>query len=119
MADVVALIDDIFFRAKVLETARQLGVEVRACATADVLAAELRAAKPRLVIVDLNARTNALEAIALVRAEAEDVPMIGFLSHVQADLAEKSRAAGCTDVMARSKFTRELATILAGAKSQS
>ena len=119
MADVVALIDDIFFQSKVMETAKQLGVQVRACATAEALAAELRAATPKLAIVDLNARANALEAIALVRSEAKDVPMIGFLSHVQVDLAEKARAAGCAEVMPRSKFTRELATILAGAKSQS
>lgn len=122
MADVVVMIDDIFFQTKVMEAAKQLGVEVRACATAEALAAELAREpdpKPRLVIVDLNARANPLEVIALVRAEANDVHMIGFLSHVQVDLAEKARAAGCSEVMPRSKFTRDLATILAATKSQS
>lgn len=123
MADVVVMIDDIFFQAKVMETAKQLGVEVRSCATADALvtelATELGGAKPRLVIVDLNARANPLDAIALVRAEAKHVPVIGFLSHVQVDLAEKARAAGCSEVMPRSKFAHNLATILAAAKSQS
>lgn len=119
MADVAAMIEDIFFQAKVMETAKQLGVDVRACATPDALAAEVTAAKPNLVIVDLNARANPLEAISRVRAEASDVPLIAFLSHVQVDLAGKARAAGCVRVMPRSKFTRDLATILAGAKSQS
>jgi hypothetical protein len=35
------------------------------------------------------------------------------------ELAEQARAAGCTDVMPRSKFTQHLATILAHAKSHS
>ena len=45
------------------------------------------------------------------------LPLIAFLSHVQTELAEKARAAGCTQVMPRSQFTRELATILAQANS--
>jgi hypothetical protein len=44
--------------------------------------------------------------------------LVGILSHVQLDLAEKARAAGCANVMPRSKFTSNLATILAQAKSQ-
>jgi DNA-binding NarL/FixJ family response regulator len=118
MADVVAFIDDIFFQAKVVETARHLDVEFRACASTDALKAEIAKAKPKLVIVDLNARADAFGAISLLKAEANDVPMIAFLSHVQVELAEKARAAGCTDVMPRSKFTRDLATILGRAKSQ-
>lgn len=119
MADVVAMIDDIFFQAKIFETARQLGVDVKACATLDALSVELSAAKPKLVIVDLNVKANPLEAIARVRAEAKDVPTIAFLSHVQVDLAKKASAAGCSEVMPRSRFTRDLATILATAKSHS
>jgi hypothetical protein len=41
------------------------------------------------------------------------------LSHVQVDLAAEARAAGCTEVMPRSKFTQHLATILGHAKSHS
>ncbi len=119
MADVVAMIDEIFFQAKVMETARQVGVEVRTCTTPEALAAEMAKAKPNLVIVDLNAKSNALEAITRAQAGAKDVPLVAFLSHVQVDLAERARAAGCADVMPRSKFARELATLLAGAKSQS
>jgi hypothetical protein len=37
---------------------------------------------------------------------------------VQVELAQKARAAGCHDVMPRSKFTQNLATILAQAKSE-
>ncbi|MGC2505633.1 MAG: response regulator [Candidatus Acidiferrales bacterium] len=74
---------------------------------------------PKLVVVDLNARSNPLEAIERVRASGPQIPLIGFLSHVQVDLAERARAAGCPEVMPRSKFTQNLATILARAKSES
>ena len=119
MAQVVALIDDIFFQAKLLETAKQVGVEVCACATADALGAEIAKAPPRLVAIDLNANSNPLQALEQLKAGGNGIPSIGFLSHVQTDLAERARAAGCGDVMPRSKFTQNLATILARAKSQS
>jgi len=119
MAEVVALVDDLFFQAKLIETAKQLGVELRTCATADAVANEIGARAPKLVVVDLNARSNPLEAIERVRASGPHIPLIGFLSHVQVDLAQKARDAGCPEVMPRSKFTQNLATILARAKSES
>jgi DNA-binding NtrC family response regulator len=119
MAQVVALIDDIFFQAKLLETAKQVGVEVRACTTADALDAEIAKAVPRLVVVDLNARSEPFKVLERLQASGEKIPLIAFLSHVQVDLAERARAAGCNNVMPRSKFTQNLATILAGAKSDS
>jgi CheY-like chemotaxis protein len=118
VAQVVALVDDLFFQAKLLETAKQVGVELRTCATPEALSAEIAKSAPKLVVVDLNARGNPLQAVEQVRADG-DIPLIGFLSHVQLDLAERARAAGCRDVMPRSKFTRDLATILARAKSES
>src|ERR1700685_1044338 len=111
MAEVVALIDDIFFRAKLLETAKQVGVEVRACTTPDALDAEIAKSAPRLIVVDLNSRSEPFEALERLQASGGKIPLVAFLSHVQVDLAERARAAGCHDVMPRSKFTQNLATI--------
>lgn len=119
MTDVVALIDDLFFQAKVIETAKHLGVELRICGTPDALLAEIERQSPRLIVVDLNARSEPLTAIERMPASAGEIPLVAFLSHVQTDLAARARAAGCSDVMPRSVFTRDLATILARAKSQS
>ncbi|MCU1342143.1 MAG: hypothetical protein JWN92_1566, partial [Candidatus Acidoferrum typicum] len=93
-------------------------------------------------IVDLNARQGALDAVEQlcnrtaepaslagvgcglglepgIQANAPGNPrrVIAFLSHVQTELAERARAAGCQDVMPRSKFTQNLAAILRGAKT--
>src|SRR5579863_4803805 len=117
MAQVLAFVDDLFFQAKILETAKHLGIVVRTCTTSDALLAEIAKETPKLVIVDLNARGAPLQAIEKVRAVAPSLPLIAFLSHVQTDLAQQARAAGCMQVMARSQFTRELATILTQANS--
>jgi DNA-binding NarL/FixJ family response regulator len=119
MAAVVALVDDVFFQAKLFETAKQVGVELRACATQEALATEISRERPKLVIVDLNARSNPLAAIEQLQSNGGETPLIGFFSHVQSELAERARAAGCKNLMPRSKFTQNLATILAEAKSQS
>ena len=118
MADVVALIDDLFFQAKVIETAKHLGIDLRICGTPDALLAEIGQHTPRLIIVDLNARSEPLGAIERLPAGAREIPLVAFLSHVQTELAAKARAAGCHEVMPRSLFTQNLATILTRAKSQ-
>jgi len=128
MAQVVALVDDLFFQAKMLETARQVGVELKTVTTGEALLAEAQAAEPQeglgqvgpgpaLLIVDLNARQAPLEALERLRAAGNQRPVIAFLSHVQVELAERARAAGCLQVMPRSKFAQNLAAILSQAKS--
>lgn len=118
MADVVALVDDLLFQSKLMETAKQVGVELRACSTADALAAEISGGAPKLVVIDLNASGDPMEALRRAQAAGPTIPLVAYLSHVQTALAESVRAAGCREVMPRSKFTRDLATILARAKSE-
>jgi CheY-like chemotaxis protein len=115
MARVVALMDDLFFQMKVAETAKHLGLELKVAANGDALLQLLDPA-PKLVIVDLNARSQPIQVIERVRAARNGVHLVGFLSHVQTDLAAQARAAGCNDVMPRSAFTQNLAAILSAAK---
>ncbi len=115
MGRVVALMDDLFFQMKLAETAKYLGVEVKVAATADALLSLLDPA-PKLLIVDLNSRSQPIAAIERLRAAKNGVRVVGFLSHVQTELAAQARAAGCDEVMPRSAFTQNLAAILAAAK---
>ncbi|HYT07739.1 MAG TPA: response regulator [Rugosimonospora sp.] len=122
--DVLALVDDLFFQAKLAETARKLGVMLKTVSTGAALVKELegppagaRSDLPRLVVVDLNARQGALEAIEQLQRSGNLIPIIGFLSHVQTELAQRARAAGCKQVMPRSSFTMNLSDILRQAKS--
>jgi CheY-like chemotaxis protein len=115
MKRIVALMDDLFFQMKVAETAKHLGLELKVATNGDALL-ELLEPTPKLVIVDLNSRSQPLTAIERVRAAQKDLKVIGFLSHVQRDLATQAQAAGCNEVMPRSAFTQNLAAILTAAK---
>lgn len=115
MSRVVALMDDLFFQMKLAETAKQLGVEVKVATNGDALMGLMQSA-PKLVIVDLNARSQPLQAIEKVRQNNKDVRVVAFLSHVQTQLAAQAQAAGCTEVLPRSSFTQNLASILNASK---
>ncbi len=115
MGRVVALMDDLFFQMKLAETAKQLGVEVKVATNGEALLGLLESA-PKLVIVDLNSRSQPLQAIEKVRQRRSDIRVVGFLSHVQTDLGAQAQAAGCNEVLPRSSFTQNLAAILSAAK---
>jgi DNA-binding NarL/FixJ family response regulator len=107
--------DDLFFQMKLAETAKQLGVEVKVATNGDAFL-ELMASEPKLVIVDLNARSQPIAAIQKLRETHKDVRVVAFLSHVQTELAAQAQAAGCNEVLPRSSFTQNLAAILSAAK---
>lgn len=115
MGRVVALMDDLFFQMKMAETAKQLGVELKVATNGDALMGLLESA-PKLVVVDLNARGGPIQAIEKLRLAWKDLRVVGFLSHVQKELAAQAQAAGCDEVMPRSSFTQNLAAILGMAK---
>ena len=115
MGRVVALMDDLFFQMKLAETAKQLGVEVKVATNSEAFMG-LMESEPKLVIVDLNARSQPLQAIEKLRQSRKDIRVVAFLSHVQTELAAQARTAGCDEVMPRSSFTQNLAAILSAAK---
>jgi CheY-like chemotaxis protein len=115
MGRVIALMDDLFFQMKLAETAKQLGVEVKVATNGEALM-KLMESAPKLVIVDLNARSQPLLAIEKLRQLRKDIRVVGFLSHVQTELAAQAQAAGCDEVLPRSSFTQNLAAILSAAK---
>jgi DNA-binding NarL/FixJ family response regulator len=117
VAKILALVDDIFFQAKMLETAKHIGVELKSFATGEALLAELNQAAPKLIVVDLNARHQPVETIASLSSQNSQVPVVAFFSHVQRDLAQRARDAGCNEVMPRSEFTKDLGSIFSRAKS--
>jgi PleD family two-component response regulator len=112
---VLAAIEDLLFKSKISETADILGVEARFPRSKARLLEVLRESPPDLLILDLNAaRFEPLELLHTVKSNdaMKDVPTVGFLSHVQRDLAVAARESGCDRVMARSAFTKDLPRIL-------
>ncbi|MBI1796026.1 MAG: response regulator [Candidatus Eisenbacteria bacterium] len=115
MRRIVAVVPDLFFAARIAATAAQLGAELRQPAPADALA-EIRAAAPDLVIVDLSAGRAVLDAVRALKADpdARRTPVVGFYPHVDGALREAAREAGVDSILPRSAFTARLAALLAG-----
>ena len=114
-ARVIAAVDDMFFGAKIRGAAAAAGREVEFVKSQQQLEEKLSKGPVSLIIVDLN--SERMDAIGIVRGLKSDpasstIRIVGFLSHVQVDLMQSAREAGCDEVIARSAFSAKLAEIL-------
>jgi hypothetical protein len=111
-------IEDLFFLAKIQETARKLGVKVGFLKADKDVVARLSGVpdveKPSLIVFDLNnAGAKPLTLIPKLKAKLKrGTSVIGFLSHLQGDLKVKATEAGCDMVMPRSAFSQNLPNLL-------
>ena len=114
---VVAAVEDLLFRSKISETANTLGVEALFPRSPKKLVEKIHESPPDLLVLDLNsARFEPLQLLTQLKSDeaSRGVPVVGFLSHVNKDLAVAARESGCDRVVARSAFTKDLPDILAG-----
>ena len=116
-ARIYAFVDDLFFLAKINETARKLGVKVEFVKTDKEVFERIGqngSDKPSLIIVDLNSLTSKpLTIIPKLKSKLKkDTNIIGFVSHVQGELKVKAQEAGCDMVLPRSAFSQNLPQLL-------
>lgn len=111
---VIAVVDDLFFGARIRETARQVNVEVELTPTAR-LGDRLARGAIDAVILDLGAPSalNSLRTLKTNPATAA-ARVLGYASHVATETIQAARAGGCDEVLARSAFTRQLPDLLKG-----
>jgi CheY-like chemotaxis protein len=114
---IFAFVDDLFFVAKIQETARKINVKVDFLKSDQELLDRLEQngeEKPSLIIFDLN--SNAARPLTLIpKLKAmlkKETSILGFVSHVQGDLKVKAQEAGCDTVMPRSAFSQNLPQLL-------
>ena len=110
----VAVLSDLMFTVKIQEAAKRAGLEaVFVKSQQDVLSQAKN--KPAVIILDLN-NTGAepLDVIAKLKNDKEtsDIHLLGYVSHVQADLKQAAQERGCDMVIARSAFSQNLPAIL-------
>ncbi|MGA3135764.1 MAG: response regulator [Terracidiphilus sp.] len=116
---IFCFIEDLFFQAKIQETARKLGVKVEFIKGGDKdavarLADMPDAERPALLVFDLN-NLNAKPMTLIPKFKAKlkkATSIIGFLNHLQSDLKLKAIEAGCDTVMPRSAFSQSLPNLL-------
>jgi CheY-like chemotaxis protein len=114
---IFAFVDDLFFMAKIQETARKLNVKVEFVKSEADLREKLKEngeEKPSLIIFDLNnANAKPLSLIPKLKTKLKrGTSIIGFLSHVQGDLKQKAHEVGCDMVLPRSAFSQNLPNLL-------
>lgn len=111
-------IEDLFFIAKIQETARKLGVKVAFIKNDKESIAALVAGEeadlPGLIVFDLNnTAAKPMTLIPKLKAKLKkNTSIVGFLSHLQGDLKAKAVEAGCDTVMPRAAFSQNLPNLL-------
>jgi len=111
-------IEDLFFNAKITETARKLGVKVAFIKNDPEVLAGItdgeESDRPGLIVFDLNnANAKPLTLIPKLKAKLKkSTSIVGFLSHLQNELRLKAIEAGCDTVMPRSAFSQNLPNLL-------
>jgi len=113
---IFAFIEDLFFMAKIQETARKLNVKVEFVKSDKDMMEKMQQngeEKPSLIIFDLNnANVKPLTLIPKLKTKLKKTSIIGFLSHVQGDLKQKAHEVGCDMVLPRSAFSQNLPQLL-------
>ena len=115
---IFCFIEDLFFVAKIQETARKLGVKVEFVKGDKEVVARIvdtpESARPKLLVFDLNnASARPMTLIPKFKLKFKKATsIIGFLSHIQGDLKLKAVEAGCDTVMPRSAFSQSLPSLL-------
>jgi CheY-like chemotaxis protein len=112
---ILVVVDDLLFPSKISTAAKAAGVELAVATSPDVALEKARGARPSAILLDLDsARTrpiDLLKQLALDPALA-DVPTLGFVSHVHAEVIRDARAAGIGEVLARGAFAQSLPDII-------
>jgi len=115
---IFCFIEDLFFLAKIQETARKLGVKVEFVKgdkeAVDRILEFPENERPALLVFDLN-NLNAKPMALIPKFKTKfkkTVSVIGFLNHLQGDLKIKALESGCDAVMPRSAFSQSLPILL-------
>ncbi|MBI2488071.1 MAG: response regulator [Deltaproteobacteria bacterium] len=112
---IIAILDDLFFYSKIREAAKPLNLELEFIKNPNGLSQKIKSEKPSLLIFDLNSKScNPLQIIKDLKSspELKNIPILGYLSHVQTELKEKAVEAGCDLVLPRSRLSKDLREIL-------
>ena len=113
--NIIAAVDDMFFASKIRATAEALGVTIKFHRRLDGLVAAASDQAPDLILVDLhNEKVDAIELARELKTNEslKAIPLLGFFSHVRADLQRQAQEAGYDQVIPRSVFSRDLGQIL-------
>jgi hypothetical protein len=108
MTSYIALfISDLIFQTQVRVAMQGAPHELKFLSSPDALST---AHPPALAVFDLS--SGELDALQRFRQTFPDVPTLAFLPHVQTQLYEQAQALGCTRVVSRFEFSKNIRKLL-------
>jgi CheY-like chemotaxis protein len=107
---ILVAVRDLVFRSKIHAAAERLGVAIRFAPRATPLSEAARALGRGTVLADLG-EPGVLDEIRAAKA-AGDLHVVGYLGHLEADLARAAREAGVDDVLTRGQLVQRLDDVL-------
>lgn len=109
----LALVRDLFFRAKMDAVAAATGAQIEYASDLDAAVRRCAELKPSLIFADLSDSTFPVQGTAQkMRAAAPSARLVGFASHVDLKPLAAARAAGFDKTLSRSEFTAQLPELL-------
>ncbi len=111
---VLVLLDNLFFAGKINQAASQTEVKLIYARRSEPALSLTRTEHPDQIIVDLDAgECEPLKFLTSIKADADlrDIPTLGFISHVNLELQQLARNAGCNRIIARSSLDRSLGAL--------
>ena len=111
---VIAVVKDLFFVARIRETARMVGAPLDFARTPDEIRAALATPPaPSMVLIDLTTPgCDYAQVFAALESAGGATPVLGYTTHVLAGQT-KPLHERCTRVVTRETLTRDLGQILA------
>lgn len=118
---IVALVDDLIFFTKIVQTARTLGKEAKQTKNVESFKEAVLMLKPELVFLDLSLKSDdPFEAVNFLKAHLGSsygeggLRIVGYYSHVEGYLAERARQEGIGEYYVRSALVRKLPEVISG-----
>lgn len=113
--EIIVFVEDIFFTAKIRESARGLARDVRFVRDVQGLERRLSGAAPGLIIMDLGAESlRPMEMLKRIKEHPDwrQARVVAYASHARAELMEEANQLGADVVLPKTGFTQKLAELL-------
>jgi DNA-binding NarL/FixJ family response regulator len=113
---VLGILTDLFFRVKIEDAVKRSGLVAAFATTEEAALEHVRKERPLVVVVDLNcAAVDPIRLVAELKgSHGAALPVIGFISHVEAERRMEAQNAGYDTVLPRSAFSSNLPQLLRG-----
>ncbi|PHR98730.1 MAG: hypothetical protein COA78_25800 [Blastopirellula sp.] len=112
---IIYLTADLMFSSRVSSYAKEIGADLRVAISGPQCINAINQNKVDRVLVDLNVpKLDIEELMTQIKATGQDLDVIAYGPHVQIELLEAAKAAGCDVVLSKGQFNQQIEALVAG-----